>query len=358
MKTFGAISLAVFVGIVGAVSYGTVSMPADTCSNCTAISTGTIVATTSVTSPFFQGSTGDQADSGRYRCANNEACVAVELATPGTDLVFKANATNQWDWSGLQNDGSVTMGEGSANNFEISTSSGSGNILLNPQGNLSVGTSSVDNIFIGRSDTPLIPVQIRGPIAHTVTALTTAATDNALSIASTLNAGAGAGTYAGIKLNVTETNAAGWTTRNLMQLQVGGSDKCTISDAGVVAAANFTATGSINAGTSAAYGFTAGKAKFASSADGQLQIYNNGITSGVTLDVNTNGVLFVKTTADADTATVKTQKYNSTGSTFAALGTPADGTFQYCSDCQILAVCAAVGTGAFAKRLNGAWVCN
>lgn len=40
------------------------------------------------------------------------------------------------------------------------------------------------------------------------------------------------------------------------------------------------------------------------------------------------------------------------------LGTPANGTMVYCSDCTIANPCAAAGTGAFAKRLNGVWVCN
>jgi hypothetical protein len=44
--------------------------------------------------------------------------------------------------------------------------------------------------------------------------------------------------------------------------------------------------------------------------------------------------------------------------TFAALGTPANGTVMYCSDCTIASPCAGSGTGALAKRLNGAWVCN
>ena len=42
----------------------------------------------------------------------------------------------------------------------------------------------------------------------------------------------------------------------------------------------------------------------------------------------------------------------------AALGTPANGTIAYCSDCTIANPCAGGGTGALAKRLNGAWVCN
>lgn len=47
-----------------------------------------------------------------------------------------------------------------------------------------------------------------------------------------------------------------------------------------------------------------------------------------------------------------------TGLTFATLGAPANGTVVYCSDCTIAAPCAGGGTGALAKRLNGAWVCN
>lgn len=48
----------------------------------------------------------------------------------------------------------------------------------------------------------------------------------------------------------------------------------------------------------------------------------------------------------------------SAGVTQANLGTPADGSIIYCSDCTIANPCAGGGTGAIAKRLNGAWVCN
>jgi hypothetical protein len=46
--------------------------------------------------------------------------------------------------------------------------------------------------------------------------------------------------------------------------------------------------------------------------------------------------------------------------TFSGLGTgvTTNGTISYCSDCTIANPCAAGGTGAIAKRLNGAWVCN
>ena len=44
--------------------------------------------------------------------------------------------------------------------------------------------------------------------------------------------------------------------------------------------------------------------------------------------------------------------------TFSNLGTPANGALIYCSDCTIANPCASGGTGAFAKRLDGVWVCN
>ena len=46
------------------------------------------------------------------------------------------------------------------------------------------------------------------------------------------------------------------------------------------------------------------------------------------------------------------------GVAFASLGTPVNGVFTYCPDCTIANPCAGGGTGAFAKRLNGVWVCN
>lgn len=47
-----------------------------------------------------------------------------------------------------------------------------------------------------------------------------------------------------------------------------------------------------------------------------------------------------------------------TAKAFASLGTPANGAFYYCNDCTLASPCAGAGTGAFAKRLNGIWVCN
>lgn len=47
------------------------------------------------------------------------------------------------------------------------------------------------------------------------------------------------------------------------------------------------------------------------------------------------------------------------GTAFGSLGTGlGNGTILYCTDCTIANPCAGGGTGALAKRLNGAWVCN
>lgn len=47
-----------------------------------------------------------------------------------------------------------------------------------------------------------------------------------------------------------------------------------------------------------------------------------------------------------------------TGTAFASLGTPANGTVAYCTDCNInTSPCTGGGNGAIAARLNGAWEC-
>src|SRR5262249_52384443 len=44
-------------------------------------------------------------------------------------------------------------------------------------------------------------------------------------------------------------------------------------------------------------------------------------------------------------------------STQASLGTPANGTLIYCSDCNAASACTGGGGGAFASRQGGAWKC-
>ena len=44
--------------------------------------------------------------------------------------------------------------------------------------------------------------------------------------------------------------------------------------------------------------------------------------------------------------------------TYSDLGSPGYGTAYYSSDCQQTSTCGGSGSGAFAKRINGAWSCN
>jgi hypothetical protein len=64
------------------------------------------------------------------------------------------------------------------------------------------------------------------------------------------------------------------------------------------------------------------------------------------------------TSCDTTLARVAPGEWSSTAVLFANLGTPSNGAFAYCSDCTIANPCASGGTGAFAKRLNGVWVCS
>jgi hypothetical protein len=70
-----------------------------------------------------------------------------------------------------------------------------------------------------------------------------------------------------------------------------------------------------------------------------------------TIDTVTSGAFFSR-------GVVSGSAFVSNGATFRNLGTPPNGTFVYCSDCVIAPTCSGAGRGAFAKRLNGTWMCN
>lgn len=60
-----------------------------------------------------------------------------------------------------------------------------------------------------------------------------------------------------------------------------------------------------------------------------------------------------------DPATSPQNSVTYEGIAFANLGTPSNnGVMVYCNNCTIANPCATGGSGAFAKRLNGVWVCN
>jgi hypothetical protein len=82
------------------------------------------------------------------------------------------------------------------------------------------------------------------------------------------------------------------------------------------------------------------------------------LTSGAGLGTGNSGDITV--TPGAPGGTGSSGNLVLTARVFANLGTPpsGNGSLTFCSDCTIASPCAGGGTGALAKRLNGAWVCN
>lgn len=90
-----------------------------------------------------------------------------------------------------------------------------------------------------------------------------------------------------------------------------------------------------------------------------ITLFDNAGANGLGLDRDGAGLLGVSNgVAGTNTGDIAFELWVGTAVLQAALGTPANGTFLYCSDCTIASPCAGGGTGALAKRLNGVWVCN
>lgn len=105
--------------------------------------------------------------------------------------------------------------------------------------------------------------------------------------------------------------------------------------------------------------------------NGYISLFSSTFGAGLAsvFGFGADGIMQFTTTANpirffTDGGTTSALLLNSTGTmtlftlTQATLGTPANGTIVYCSDCTIANPCAGAGTGALAKRLNGVWVCN
>lgn len=85
------------------------------------------------------------------------------------------------------------------------------------------------------------------------------------------------------------------------------------------------------------------------------------LTTVTMTGLTVNGAATVTGNVGADTVSansVSSVFLSITATLFASLGTPANGTIKYCSNCTVASPCAGSGTGAIAKRLNGGWVCN
>lgn len=93
--------------------------------------------------------------------------------------------------------------------------------------------------------------------------------------------------------------------------------------------------------------------------DGNVRmVAEDGVGNSAIVQANIDGSIRLEVTGVNGQSMIDSNGFLPPEKLFANLGTPANGYTAYCSDCQALAVCASGGTGAIAKRLNGAWVCN
>lgn len=118
-----------------------------------------------------------------------------------------------------------------------------------------------------------------------------------------------------------------------------------------------------NTGPSIAFASTPALGFFKNGATSIGMATSSGVTSVLLTStdirvINQGGALLLGTASDAGFTRVGAGQMSLFAVLFAALGTPANGSICYCSDCTIANPCAGSGTGAFAKRLNGVWVCN
>ena len=168
---------------------------------------------------------------------------------------------------------------------------------------------------------------------------------------------AGAVTFQNIVSNITDTASAAAST--LIDLQVGGTSQFNVRKDGLI---TDTYGLVVNQGT-----ITAAQNVLNSSST-----WNNAAVNFINVDMD------VTDTASLAGSSLMTLRLNTTplfimrkegdfyftgnlvsnGTTFAALGAPANGRIIYCSDCTKATPCAGAGTGAIAKRINGAWDCD
>ena len=117
---------------------------------------------------------------------------------------------------------------------------------------------------------------------------------------------------------------------------------------------NFVSTPTVFSGAS-------GNAGFRSSGEGVMQLLNGSLNDFTRLQfggstTSFNGLTPVRATSVPQGFILGLA--DGTGQTFANLGAATNGSQIYCSDCQFANPCASGGTGAIAKRLNGAWRCD
>jgi hypothetical protein len=167
-------------------------------------------------------------------------------------------------------------------------------------------------------------------------------------ISQTATWNAGGVTFTNLFSNVTDTASAAASL--LMDLQIGAASKFKIDKTGIVTVAD-----------AGQFVFGA-RSILKSSANGLFTVSNNAGTDFTRLNLGpvavTHPGITVSAAVGGQTQGIIITKADGTSAAFGDLGAATNGSMIYCSNCTIASPCAGGGTGAIAKRLNGAWVCN
>lgn len=186
----------------------------------------------------------------------------------------------------------------------------------------------------------------------TITQGTITAAAPALAVTSTWNNVAV--TFTGVLVNVTDTTSA--AASMLMDLQIGGVSQWQARKNG-----STIQTGSITIGAAAVLAYL-GRSRVASSGDGIMELTDSTLTTFTRLNLGPAAVTHTGLTASAaiagQTQGIMIGRADGTPQVFANLGAAPNGLIIYCSDCTFASPCAGAGTGAYAKRLAGAWRCD
>jgi len=215
---------------------------------------------------------------------------------------------------------------------------------------LTLGTIGASSLTLRTANTDWWTLTSAGEMRSAQGTLTGASTPFLSHTATWNNAGT---VFTNILSNV--TNTASSTSSLLIDLQVGGASKFSVSRTGVATLqwSTMVATGS--------YEFV-GLTRMKSSADGLLNLFNAGETGFTRLNLGGITTGFTGISASAPVSSnaqgIIIQRADGTPQVFANLGAATNGSVIYCSDCTFANPCAGSGTGAYAKRLNGVWRCD
>lgn len=170
----------------------------------------------------------------------------------------------------------------------------------------------------------------------------------------------GAVVFTNILTNITDTASNAGSL--LLSLQVGGNPQFSVNKSGFTSTTGgMSIGGSIAIAAAGNFSFT-GSTMMASSANGQLNYTNAAGTDFVSVTYGPESVTNPRIARSAavagQTQGIIILRGDGTPQVQASLGAATNGSIIYCSDCTIANPCAGGGTGAIAKRLNGAWVCN